>query len=123
MLGQNSAFNTIKPYYMAKKLIIIIKLNFSPKLVIWLMNFSCHRKQFVRLKGVLPRERSISTGVLQGYVLSPVLLTLHTNDCTGTENTIFIEYSEDTAIVDLSNSIPHYMAEVERSTTWCKDNF
>ena len=52
----------------------------------------------------------------------PVLFTLYTNDCTGTENTIFIKYSDDTVIVDLSNSIPHYI-EVERFTTWCKDNF
>ena len=28
-----------------------------------------------------------------------------------------------TVIVDLSNSIPHYIAEVERFMTWCKDNF
>ena len=55
--------------------------------------------------------------------MSPVLLTLYTNDCTGTENTIFIKYSDDTAIVDLSNSIPHYIEEVDRFTTWCKDNF
>ena len=72
---------------------------------------------------MLSGERSISTGVPQGCALSPVLCTLYTNDCTGTENTIFIEYSDDTAIVDLSNSIPHYIEEVERSTTWCKANF
>ena len=55
--------------------------------------------------------------------MSLVLFTSHTNDFTGTENTIFIKYSDDTAIVDLSNSIPHYIEEVERFTTWCKDNF
>ena len=32
-------------------------------------------------------------------------------------------YSDDTAIVDLSNSIPHYIEEVDRFTTWCKANF
>ena len=116
----SSAFNTIKPYYLAKKL---ISLNISLKLFIWIIYFLCHRKQLVRSKGVLSGERSISTGVPQRYVLSPVLFTLHTSDCTGTENTTFIEYSDDTAIVDLSNSIPYYIAEVERFTTWCKDNF
>ena len=45
------------------------------------------------------------------------------NDCTGTENTIFIKQPDDTAIVDLSNTIPHYIAEVETFMTWCKDNF
>ena len=71
---------------------------------------------------MLSGERSISTGVPQGCVLSPVLLTLYTNDCTGTENTIFIKYSDDTVIVDFSNSIPHYTKEVEKFMTWCKDN-
>ena len=52
-----------------------------------------------------------------------VLFSLYTNDYTGTENTIFIKYSDDTAIVDLSNSIPHYIEEVDRFTTWCKANF
>ena len=110
----------MKPYHLAKKL---IRLNIRPKLVIWIINFLGHRKQFVRLKGVLSVERSISTSVPQGCVLSPVLFTLYTNDCTGTVNTFFIKYSDDTAIVDLSNSIPHYIAEVERLTTWHKDNF
>ena len=32
-----------------------------------------------------------------------------------------MKYSDDIAIVDLSNSIPQYMAEVERIMTWCKD--
>ena len=54
--------------------------------------------------------------------MSLVLFTLYTHDCTGTQNTIFIKYSDDTAIVDLSNSIPHYIEEAERFTTWCKDN-
>ena len=92
-----SAFKTIKPYHLAKKLVM---LNISLKLVIWIINFLSHRKRFVRFKGVLSGERSISTDVPQGCALSPVLLTLYTNDCTGTENTIFIKYSDDTAIVD-----------------------
>ena len=49
--------------------------------------------------------------------------TLYTNDYTRTENTILIKYSDDTVIVDLSNSIPQYMAEVVRFTTWYKDDF
>ena len=55
--------------------------------------------------------------------LSPVLFTVHTSDCTGSENTIFVKYSDDTVIVELSNSIPHYLADVERSTTWRKLTF
>ena len=56
----SSAFNTIKPYHMTKTL---IRLNISKKLVIRIVNILCHSKQFVRFKGVLSGERSISTGV------------------------------------------------------------
>ena len=54
--------------------------------------------------------------------MSPVFFTLYTDDCTGTENTIFIEYSDDTVIVELSNSFQHYLAEVERFMRWFKDD-
>ena len=110
----------MKQYHLAKKL---VRLNIRPKLVIWIINFLSHRSSLFGSK-VCYQEND---PFLQAYhnlcVLSPVLFTLCTNDGTGTENTIFIKYSDDTAIVDLSNSIPHYIEEVERFTTWCKDNF
>ena len=34
-----------------------------------------------------------------------------------------IKLSDDTAIVDLLNSIPHYIVEVERLTSWCERSF
>ena len=56
-------------------------------------------------------------------VLSPVLFTLYTNDCTGTEVTPFVKYSDDTALEDLSNSDANYFAEVKRFCEWCRDNY
>ena len=38
------------------------------------------------------------------YVLSPILFTLITNDCTGTDTTPVIKYSDDSAVEDFSNS-------------------
>ena len=61
--------------------------------------------------------------VPQECVLYPVLFALNTNDCTGNENTTSMNRSDDTAIVDLSNSIPHYMEEIKKFTTWSKYNF
>ena len=51
-----SAFNTIIPYHLAKKL---IRLNISPQLVISIVNLLHHRKQFIRFKCELHGERSI----------------------------------------------------------------
>ena len=55
-----------------------------------------------------------STGSLQGTVLSPFLFTLYTNDCRGTNEAPLIKYSDDSAILDLSNDDKHYFTEVSK---------
>ena len=60
---------------------------------------------------------------VQFSVLAPVLFTLYTNDCVGSDITPFIKYSDDTALVDLSDDDNTYFDEVFRFTQWCKNNF
>ena len=55
-------------------------------------------------------------------VLSPILLKLHTHDCTGTDATRVTKYSDDSAIESLFNSGSVYFAEVERFCNWCRDH-
>ena len=45
---------------------------------------------------------------------------LHTADCIAAENTICMCHSNDTAMVDLSNSIQQYMPDVETFPKWRK---
>jgi gmma-aminobutyric acid receptor subunit gamma len=116
----SSAFNTIQPHLMALKL---IRLNVEPKLVLWILSFLTNRKQAVRFQTALSSERYTSTGSPQGTVLSPVLFTLYTNDCCGTECTPLIKYSDDTALQDLSNSDSMYFDQVSKFCQWCKDNY
>ena len=128
----SSALKTI-PHLMAHKL---VNLDVNPKLIMWIVDFLVNCSQTVCCQAISPdvilcgwlgskhqltnyqatlsSSYSTSTGSPQGTILSPVLLTLYTNDCTGTDTTPVVKYSDDTAIEDLSNSDTVYSAEVER---------
>ena len=65
-----------------------------------------------------------STGSPQGTVLSPFFLfALYTNDCSGTKEAPIIKYSDDSAILDLSNDDNYYFTEVSKFTEWCEMNY
>ena len=83
---------------------------------------ACVSSHTVRHQDVLSSSSSISTGSPQGIVLSPILFTLCTNDCTGTDTTPVRKYSDDSAMEELSNSDSVYFVEVERSGNLCRDN-
>jgi len=116
----SSAFNTIQPALMAQKL---LQYSVNPRLILWIVQFLINRTQSVRYHGALSTVRSTSTGAPQGTVISPVLFTLYTNDCRGTDSALLVKYSDDTAIEDFSNCDNSYFAEVDRFCTWCKSNF
>ena len=105
---------------MAQKL---INYCVNPRIVLWILSFLDGRSQSVRFKSAISSSKVTSTGAPQGTVLSPVLFTLYTNDCTGTEITPLIKYSDDSALVDLSNSDSIYFDEVQNFSQWCKSNF
>ena len=50
------------------------------------------------------------------------MFTLYTNDCTGTKEAPIIKYSDDSAIVDLSNDDNYYFTEVSKFTECCEMN-
>ena len=96
----SSAFNTIQPHLMASKL---LKLNVNLSLILWIVNFLVNHSQTVCHQTVLSSSPYISTRFSQGTVLSPILFTICTNDCTGSDTTPVIKYSGDSAVEDLSN--------------------
>ena len=116
----SSAFNTIQPHVMALKL---QALDVNPRLILWIVSFLTNRTQSVCFQRCLSSCKTTFTGSPQGTVLSPVLFTLYTNDCTGSLNTPLIKYSDDSALQDLSNSHSVYLKEVDKFITWCNDNY
>jgi hypothetical protein len=116
----SSAFNTIQPHLLASKL---LSLDVNPKLILWIVDFLVNRSQTVCFQQALSSSRTTCVGSPQGTVLSPVIFTLYTNDCCGTDSSLLIKFSDDTALQDLSNSHSVYSDQVLQFSHWCKENY
>ncbi|XP_068506162.1 uncharacterized protein [Syngnathus scovelli] len=118
----SSAFNTIVPQRLICKL---DELGLSTSLCNWILDFLCQRPRVVRVGDKISASITLSTGAPQGCVLSPLLFTLLTHDCTATysDNRI-VKFADDTTLVGLitKGDETRYRSEVDLLTTWCRDN-
>lgn len=90
-------FNTIIPQQLICKL-GLLELNSS--LCNLLLDFLMVRPQAVRVRNNL--KQHLSTGALQGCMLSPLLFTLSTLECTPTYSTNhMVKFADDTTLVGL----------------------
>ncbi len=81
----SSAFNTIIPNTLQNKL---TQLSVPTAVCQWINSFLTDRQQLVRLGKYTSSTRTISTGAPQGCVLSPLLFSLYTNDCTSKDPSV-----------------------------------
>ena len=71
----------------------------------------------------LSSTKIINTGTPQGTVISPFIFTLYTNDCqTDRDDAYIIKFSDDTALVDVSDSVLKYEQSVSVFDEWCEAN-
>ncbi|KAM4612748.1 LOW QUALITY PROTEIN: contactin-4 [Polymixia lowei] len=90
----SSAFNTIIPQQLIRKL---DQLGFNTSLCNWLLDFLTGRPQAVRVGSKTSSTITLNTGAPQGCVLSPLLFTLLTHDCTPSHSSnLFIKFADDT---------------------------
>ncbi|KAI4883582.1 hypothetical protein NFI96_033202, partial [Prochilodus magdalenae] len=114
----SSAFNTIVPQHLMRKL-NMLGLNTS------LRNWVLDRPQSVRISNKISSTTTLSTGAPQGCVLSPLLFTLLTQGCAAKYNTNHIvKFADDTSVVGLitKNNETAYREEVQRLTDWWRTN-
>ncbi|KAI2643798.1 hypothetical protein H4Q32_029977 [Labeo rohita] len=118
----SSAFNTIIPQQLINKLIL---LGLNTSLCNWILDFLTGRPQSVRVGHNISSTTTLSTGAPQGCVLSPLLFTLLTHDCTAKfSSNHIIKFADDTTVVGLisNNDETHYREEVAQLVEWCGAN-
>ncbi len=91
----------------------------------WILDFLTGRPQSVRVGHNTSSTTTLSTGAPQGCVLSPLLFTLLTHDCTAKfSSNHIIKFADDTSVVGLisNNDETHYREEVAQLAEWCGAN-
>ncbi len=118
----SSAFSTIIPQQLINKLNL---LGHNNSLCNWILDFLTGRPQSVRVGHNTSSTTTLSTGAPQGCVLSPLLFTLLTHDCTAKfSSNHIIKFADDTTVVGLisNNDETHYREEVAQLAEWCGTN-
>ncbi len=118
----SSAFNAIIPNHLLPKL---TQLSMPTSTCQWINSFLTDKQQLERLVKLLSSTRTISTGAPQGCVLSPLLFSLCTNDCTSKDTSLnFLKFSDDTTLIGLiqDGDESAYRQELKDLSVWCSLN-
>lgn len=72
----------------------------NPSLILWVKHFLQNKSQHVVVNSVKSKSSVINTGVPQGWVLSPLLFSIYTNNANCNDNKITLfKYADDMALV------------------------
>ena len=121
----SSAFNTIQPCLLGKKL---VKMNVSPNIITWVVNYLTSRQQFVHLKCSESSSSNLTsdTGAPQGTVLAPFLFILYTSDFRADgDGCSLVKFADDTALIGLINEDDSaaFLKCIERFVSYCRENY
>ncbi len=95
----SSTFKTIIPSLLQPKL---THLSVPTSICQWFTSFQTDTQRLVRLGKFSSSTCTISTGAPQGCVLSPLLFSLYTNDCTSRDPSVkLLKFADDTTVISL----------------------
>ncbi|KAI4888731.1 hypothetical protein NFI96_022238, partial [Prochilodus magdalenae] len=117
-----STFNTMIPQTLTNKL---CSLGLCPSLCNWVLDFLNNGPQSVRIHNLTSSTTILNTGSPQGCVMSPLLFTLLTYDCSPIHpGCHIVKFADDMAVVGcITNSDKSsYRQEVEHLEGWGRKN-
>ena len=92
----SKAFDSVRHDYLIYKL---LRIGISGPLLKWIINYLQNRSQVVNVNGVISTERKVSSGVIQGSVLGPILFIIFVNDVDDhIGNCTILKYADDIRI-------------------------
>lgn len=92
----SKAFDSVRHDYLMQKL---VNIGISGKILNWIRNYLHNRSQVVNINGAISTERQVSSGVVQGSVLGPILFTIFINDIDEhITNCSVLKYADDLRI-------------------------
>ncbi len=98
-MTEGLSVNTIIPNFLLPKL---TQLSVPTSISQWINSFLTDRQHIVRLGKYTSSTRTISTGAPQGCVLTPLLFSLYTNDCTSKDPSVkLLKLVDDTTLISL----------------------
>ncbi|KAL0151665.1 hypothetical protein M9458_053066 [Cirrhinus mrigala] len=118
----SSAFNTIIPTLLQSKL---AQFSVPSSICQWITSFLTDRQQLVRMGKFTSNSRTTSTGAPQGCVLSSLLFSLYTNDCTSKDPSVeLLKFTDDTTVIGFIKDEDEsaYRQEVKELAVWCSHN-
>ncbi len=118
----SSAFNPNITTLLQPKL---TQLSVSSSSCHWITSFLTDSQQLARLRTFMSNSRSTNTGAPQGCVLSPLLFSLYTNDCTSKDPSVkLLKFADDTTLIGLiqDGDESANRQEVKELAIWCSLN-
>ncbi len=77
-------------------------LGLNRSLCSWILDFLTGRSQVVRMGNNTSSPLILNTGAPHGCVLSPLLYSLYTHDCTATHSSnVIVKFADDTTVIGL----------------------